>query len=1083
MAVINIVHLTDLHLTSNPQWDEQVLRDALIQDLKTFRFSQSAPGLVLFSGDLASSPDDGGAYEALLTYLLTVLDALGLDETRLIMCPGNHDASRNIIGPNLPAVDAWRRAAATTTGANALVTDTKFRDYVGRNFQDYSLFASEFGATSQVRADPFSTTYYVRDLGLVVAALNTATLTKGGLTGQPNEDLGALCLPERVLVEALDGGPKGLPAIALGHHPLNWLNQTNHTLVETILSKRAIAYFSGHVHESTPRQGRSMTGEFLHIQSGALFAGRQRWNGYALVSIETAQRHARISYRRWFEQRREFSKAEDLGTDGIFYSSPAAEEFWKARSAGLDPVALERWREAELLPALRKECNDCFSAAGLDKVFVPPDFDREVPYRTEGDAQVGSRVEVLDFEDIAKSGDNFVVSARSESGKTTTLKRLALELAVQYDNIGRPKIPVLLQFGSMRGYSAYIETLVRQKLPDLPGGVTVKSLLSDGSLVVLVDDVDFASDGKRKALVQFVSDYPRARYIFASSTTFVESSALRPEITPTVPFTRVRMRPLKQKQLLTLIEKHGTTDPLKADRLLERVVRDASALNVPLTAVTGTFLIQILNEDPEHLVLNQAGFVERYLEMVLEKYAPKELLPGTFDFKNKVDLLCTISEFMVRDDEYNPAENKVTDWCVQYLRGYGLSFSAKDLLTYFIQARVLECNAGCIRFRLRMFFEFFVATRMNDDNAFREFILKEENYLSFINEIGFYAALNRKDKDLVERILKNFKMLDDKAWSEELTSSSPDQFLEDFKVPGKATPESDILEIQEQIRTERQIDEDRATILGGVDLVDRASQAIVRPLYENDEDRWLGNLILLTGLVKNMELIPDWDKRNYLKEVLQGWVRVTVNSLGLISVIARDKKVVFNGITYRSTMPDNMPIGEVARRLALSMPIATARMASMFLTTEKLRPQLEEGLGSSTEPQARQFLRIAILADMAADGLVGLATRASNGLRGHRFLSLVLMRKLHEVAVRFRLPKREGQEVRSLVADMYVAMEQVPGKQVAHRRSEIIAGMERQRLRVEYRSADRGSTIIVIGGEAPVSEEQDAEQDELNSVT
>ncbi len=1077
MSIVNILHLTDLHL-KHADWDEQVLRRALLDDLKILRTSTTPPDLVLFSGDLVQSADFPGAYHTLEEYLGTVLDALGLNETNIILCPGNHDASRKVVGPLLPSVNSWRETAKSTEGANSLVIDSSFKNFVSQGFHDCNASISKFGSPHLIRKDEYSSTYILRHFGFSIVSLNTALLTKAGLTQVENEDLEQLFVAERSLTEALDATPRNMPAIVIGHHPLSWLNPTNRSLVEKILGKRALAYFSGHLHDANPWQSHSLAGDTLFVQSGALYMGRKRWNGYAVVSLKKDSGHARISYRRWFEQRREFSKAEDLAPDGTFYNSSVAEDTWNVREPKIDADVLIKWREDELVPALKKECNDCFSVGGLDKVFVAPEFDREVPYKTEADGQIGSRVEILSFDAIAKSNENFIVSARSESGKTTALKRLSLEISTQFPINDRPMIPVLLQFGAMRNYSQYTETLIRQKLPDLPENISLKDLLINGNITILVDDVEFSRDPLRKSLVTFIETYPKCRYILASSTAFVESSSLQPEVSPSVPFTRVRMMPLKQNQLLSLIENHGTTDPFKADKLLERVVRDASALNVPLTAVTGTFLIQILNEEPDHTVLNQAGFVERYLEMVLEKYAPKELLPGSFDFKNKVDLLCTIAEFMVKANDYTPPENTVLEWCVNYLKGYGLNFSARDLLTYFIEARVLELSGGCVRFRLKMFFEFIVATRMVDDNLFKEFILDDQNYLSFINEIGFYAAINRKDKSLIDNILSKFSDLSNEVSGSNQKVTDIDKFLKEFKAPGKSASERDILEIQESVRTEQQIRDDRALLSDGAEYAESTSQDIIRPIFLTSEERWLASLILLSGLVKNTELIPDWDKRRYLKEVIQGWVRVTVNSLGIISSVAKDKRVVFNGITYRSTLPDSLPIGEIARRLALSMPIATARMASVFLSTEKLRPQLEDGIGSDEESPARQFLRLAILADMAVDNIVDLSKRVSSKLRDQGYLSLVLMRKLHEVVVRFRLPRHTLQAIRSTVADMYVGLERVPRNKVAHRRAEIIAGMERQRLRVEYKASGRGGTIIVIDGSARKGKEASTQDEE-----
>jgi hypothetical protein len=617
--------------------------------------------------------------------------------------------------------------------------------------------------------------------------------------------------------------------------------------------------------------------------------------------------------------------------------------------------------------------------------------------------------------------------------------------------------PVIIQFEGIKGISGHIEKMVRHKLPDLPGVLKVKQLLQSGSMIILVDDVDFSDRVRRDQLLSFVSQYPNCRYIFTSGTPFVESSALKPEITKDVPFTRIRMRQIRQDQMLALIENHGLTDPFEADKMLARVVRDAGTLNVPLTPVTATFMIQIFQDDPDHVMVNQAALTERYIEILLQKFAPRDLLPGTFDFRNKVDLLATLTEFMVKSDDYAPEYNTILSWVVGYLKNYGLDFSAADLVQYFIDARIFELHGGSVKFRLRMFFEFFAATRMIEHADFRDYVLDKERYLSFINEIAFYAALNRKDLELVDRVNAAFTELSATAWDEGKIED-PEKFFKTFQVPGKSTTEAELDQIYAGISGQDSV---LMATLGQNDGDQPAAptQSIDRGRYETPAEQWFAHLVLLSALVKHMELVPDVQKRVNLASALDGWVQFTANSLGVVNVLAKERRVAFNGITYISTL-DDLPVGEMARRLSLSMPAAIARMAGMFIATEKLLPQLTDGIGDPNEPLARQLIRFSILSDMGSVHVPSLGAKAADCFKGHRFLSHALARKLYEVAVRFRLPKQVLREVRHVAADLYVALENVPGRKVASRRAFIIEGMAVQRRQIDLKKAGQVRSAV-----------------------
>ena len=1045
---INILHLSDLHLESPSSWDQGVLLKALEEDLVHLRHSQEAPSLVVFSGDLAKVASVPNAYDPVMNTLLSILEKLGLGEEHLITCPGNHDVNRTEIAPYLPDLERYRSEAATMSGANRLVDDPQFQAYARRAFGAYASLSDNFGALFRVHSDLFSSTYFYRDLGLAVVTLNTSTLCATGITPSMG-DQDKLFVSEKSLLGALDKVPKGVPVVVVGHHPFSWLNQDSASLLERVLSQKANAYLSGHLHEAMPRQSQTFLGEFLSVQSGALYCGRPYWNGYGIVSLAPEAGHARIAYRRWYEPRRAFSKAEDLGDEGVFYSSKDAKTFWRGITPKLDMKVIERWRTTTLLPCVLLEANNTLAGSSLETHFVAPDFDFEVPFKSEGEGRIGSRYETVSLDTLIVSKTNYVISARSETGKSTLLKHIAT--AIARIPVGEPGwgIPVLLQFGVLRSYAQYVENLIRQKLPELPSGVLAGELIEQGYVTVIVDDVDFSQAERRDGLIAFVTSHPKCRFLFASSTTFVEVAALQPEIAPGVPFSKVRMRPFRRGQLITLVEKHGLTDPLLIDQMAERVIRDASSLNVPLTAVTGTFLIQIIQEEPDSKVINHAALIERYIEILLQKYAPRELLPGAFDFKNKVDLLCNLAEIMARTDEYAPEENDLLGWCISYLKAYGLRYSAADLVDYFVEARLFERHGSRIRFRLRMFFEFFCATRMIDDAEFKAYIFSEERHLEFINEIGFYSALNRRDHEQVERVALALKTLTNELWPEGSDLHDANKYLQNISLIKNDASEDELRELQDRLRSPKIIEQDRAILSESTEFEEESdSQTITRKRVTTPEERWVGHLLLLSSMVKHMELIPDPDKRRLLTETLDGWVRFTTNSMTIVAELAIRKKVVFNGITYRSALSENLSPGETARRMSLYMPAAVARMATIFLGTEKLQDQLEDGIGKSEEPAPRQFMRLAILSDLGVGGLSTLAEKVSWAVKGHRFLEHVFARKMYDIAVRYRLPKTELVRIRSLVGDIFVQINPAVKTKDTNRKNSVIAGMQQQRLQI-----------------------------------
>jgi len=279
------------------------------------------------------------------------------------------------------------------------------------------------------------------------------------------------------------------------------------------------------------------------------------------------------------------------------------------------------------------------------------------------------------------------------------------------------------------------------------------------------------------------------------------------------------------------------------------------------------------------------------------------------------------------------------------------------------------------------------------------------SHVRLVKCFGFYRAANRKDSALIEKIHERVSGLAEGEW-EEGKIPNPESFLGGCVVPGKSTTEDELDEMYGAIKSKGELEIDRARLREGIELISSsADQVIDRLVYETVSEQWFAHLVLLSTLVKHTELIPDIDKRAHLAAALDGWVQFAANSLAIVNPLAKERRITLNGITYVSTLSDRLPIGEVARRLALSMPAASAKMATTFMGTEKLVPQLQDGIGTASEPPARQLMRLSILADLGAGDISGLAAKLTEVVKDKRFLSHALARKVSEVDVSFRLPK------------------------------------------------------------------------------
>ena len=859
-----------------------------------------------------------------------------------------------------------------------------------------------------------------------------------------------LFLPEAMLLEGLRAVPEKAHTIVVAHHPLDWLNETSRETATTIIAQSAQAYLSGHLHRVDPQTLHSLAGTCFFAQSGALYDHRDRWNGYGIYQVVPGSPHVKMNYRRWFERRRQFGKAEDLTPDGVAYSSQEARAFFAGVRTSLDYQRLDEWRKSTLLPAVEAECGQSLSPVPIETSFVDPEFTRDVLITSEV-SSLAPKKENVTFEQAISAQGNLLISAPKQSGKTTALRQWAFRLARDPSSQGHWTIPALIDFKTFREYPAYIETRVSRKFPGLPEGVGSKILLQSGAVCVIVDDVDFENQTSLKALGDFMAMYPACRYVLASASALVDSSAWEPVIAPELPLTHIRLRPLRRKHLLSLIRSHGVDDPNQADQLLERVTREARALNVPLTAVTSSLLIQVFSSEPDRVLVNQATLIERYVELLLQKFTRPDIELKSFDFKLKRDLLAVIAEQMDREDEYNPLQNTVLEWVIKYVEHYGFPQAADQIVQHLIGCRILEKSDSPegvrLHFTLAAFESYFAAFRMIESKEFRDWVMDSDRYLTHSDTVSFYAALARNDRAVLDTVFSEFARLTTSMWEDASPEVKDGTFMDDYVEPNPEASVEEVFAIQDVVKSKSEIDIERG------DLQDTEAGPLVttqqmnRPDYKSVGERWFAHLALVSLVLRHMELIPDAEKRKLLKQALTGWLQFCTLSLSLVPIIARDKKLVFNGVTYRLNLQTDIPIGELARRLSLVMPLATSSVATNYIGSEKLKLQLMEGIGGAKDSASTQLFRALLLADIGVDEIGEVFTRAEKGIRGHRFLLSVLVRKLYDVAIRFRVDDANLEEIREIASRIAVSLEGKKGGELeAGRRNQIKKALREQRV-------------------------------------
>jgi hypothetical protein len=481
----------------------------------------------------------------------------------------------------------------------------------------------------------------------------------------------------------------------------------------------------------------------------------------------------------------------------------------------------------------------------------------------------------------------------------------------------------------------------------------------------------------------------------------------------------------------SLVEKWDSRGTIDREQILNRVVNEIIQINVPMTAINGTLFLTIFEENANYTPINRASLVEQFLETILEKRNPSDVQRRTFDFQHKVHALSALAHHMTVADEYVLPHDHVVSIIQKHFERLGFNWNARSVVEDFINARVLWVRNGDeVSFRYRAYLEYFIAHRMKGDEDFRNWVLSKEQYLSFINEIQYYAGSVRTDASLLELIGERFDALTKRL--EERVDWSPDPSRLDKYKPIAIESEGDIFaEYEEQLAAPSFTPEERDRILEAefpTDIENR--QEVFRPRIVDLGAQWTNSLFLYSSILKNLEIVDDVVKRKHLKKILWGWSILTMQSLAVVPILARDRQIIINGIKYQVLVPKSMSDHELARFISIDLPNSLSRLLTGFMGTEKLEKQLlEPMIDEASEPKITRFFRIALAADLRLRRWPSVVRQFSSELKEHKYILEAFLRKMREIYLLGGLDDGDQRRLQSLLGDGIALLSGVPAAQ------------------------------------------------------
>jgi hypothetical protein len=570
------------------------------------------------------------------------------------------------------------------------------------------------------------------------------------------------------------------------------------------------------------------------------------------------------------------------------------------------------------------------------------------------------------LKDLCSSNGKLIIFGTKESGKTILLDKVLIEITSKIEDY--QKLPVQIDFEDIG--TKRIETIISRYLKI--GILEIPDYINNHTVLLLIDNLNFAKANLHNLnlLEKFLTENPSVQVIATSPQLYEEEFPL--EVLELSFYSNFRYATIKSfniKEIRALMENWFANNdnfnkPTKLDSLLHVLL----ALNLPRSPLAISMFLWVLEQQENYKPVNHATMLENFIERIFKKQSKIEIYSDVFDYKNKERLLTEIAFHMLNMDmdNYKLSFAELIDFVNNYLKAKRFEdFSTEAIINHFFDKGLLvkdyDGAETFIRFRFTCFFQYFLTKKMDFDAEFRDFVLSEDQFLKFNNEIDYFTGLKRDQSEIlkivVDRMNEAFKDILDETNS--FDHGFDQMFLTNGSYIEKIETSTFIKKITSEKPNEQQVDKVKSQALESIKPekgIAKKDEEIVG--FKKFDRLWS----LAAQVLKNTEETNEM----YLKDKSYNDIIKCSMAFASLYKYKLDKFFEFNDkVNDRKVNSDlvqqlkiHHKVLPLIHQLVIRYLIGTKKLSSVI--RDKIRKDLEDGSISDFE----KYLSIFLYADL-----------------------------------------------------------------------------------------------------------------------
>jgi len=466
-------------------------------------------------------------------------------------------------------------------------------------------------------------------------------------------------------------------------------------------------------------------------------------------------------------------------------------------------------------------------------------------------------------------------------------------------------------------------------------------------------------------------------------------------------FELLHLQALSKGSMRQLVANYNATKHIGTeDVLLSGVAEHLESINIHRTPLNCYTLLRVLDSSYNEKLLNKSKLLKAILFVLFTDHNSFSFLSDKPEVEECVFVLGRFCKELVKDGTLCFDSATLAPKLREVCKSKCIVLNIDAMLEVLIENKILIRQGNQMAFRHRFWVFYFAAEWMQHDDEFRQFILKDRNYVNFPEIIELYAGIDGKRTDAMETLLADLIALIDKVKKKIGIARSFDPLSPLLWNPSDEFIQKARSQIAEKVGP--------SNLPANIKDKHADSQYQSAAPYDQSITNFLNDYSVLSLLssikaasraLRSSPFVDVKLKHKVTSAILQGWEEISRVVFWISPILAKDGHAIHDGFALRLSDGFSANLDQRFKEIITCNPSNIVRMLGGDLASKKIGPLLNECF-LATDSMLQKHMAALFIATVRPEGWRDATLNYINLLHPRSFYLGDLFGKLtHEVTL------------------------------------------------------------------------------------